>query len=253
MPRRDSTIDFDNLPQMQAERRQGFDDAQTKPAGSVSLSMSGKSGWVHILALVLAFSAIAFSAFQWWVQAKSLESAQLRVAELEKRLSTTDESVSKSGVALQVTIKEIKDKQTELSVELDKLWASAWRLNQTEISSQSNKIKSISATQGKNRSDIDQINQVASALKTEMAALQAKTEALSALEKTVKSQDRHIAELKTDIAALEKANSELKKQGADNAGWIESNNVFRQQTNKSLSRLEQQIKALQVPAPVQVK
>lgn len=250
MPKRDSTIsiDFDDLPQMQAERRQGDRGQAGKGQTSVA-QRPAKSMQAVFLAVILILGAlVAVGVFQLHSQTVQLESARDRIAELEKRLSTTDESVTRSGVALQVTIKDIQARQQELTAEMDKLWASAWRRNQSEINDQGNKIKSLSATQGKNRTDIDQINRIASALKADISALQSRIENLPSLEKNVRSHERSIPELKAKIEALERSNSDLRKQVADSAGWIESNNVFRQQTNKSISRLEQQLKLLQPPS-----
>ena len=272
---RDPSIDFDNLPTMQAEKRESaavnsevsVDATQEAPiysetSRSTSSQLSSKNDHhshyamtVAVLALILAGVALAFAGVQLSRQGEKLENAQLRVAELENRLSTTDESVSQSGVALQITINDLKAKVDDLWTQMDKLWASAWRRNQTEITDHGKKIESIVIQQKKINEQAAQLNddivnagKVSSNLKEDITVLQAETEDLYGIEKIVKLQKKQIAELEANIKSLKATNKKLQKQNEENAGWIASNNEFRQQTNKSLTRLEQQLKALQ-PTP----
>lgn len=256
MPRRDAPIDDENLPQIQTEKRR---TASPSPAAAKTTIPTGvqepviiqaKSKTVMMLgvAVALCFLVIAAGAVYLHGQNLQLADARNRLLDMEERLSSTDESLSRSGVALQVTIKEMKEKQIALSGELDKLWASAWRRNQTDIMDQGNQIKSLNSTQDKNRSSIDQTNKSVAALRSELAALQNRTEELAGASKTIKSQEKLIAELKGRIDILERANGDLKRQVQESSGWVESNNLFRQQTNKTLSRLEQQLRALQATA-----
>ena len=275
---RDPSIDFDDLPPMQAEKHEdaGVDIDATQEApiytsesselseSSEPLRSANSSKHEHhshsamgvaVLAFILAGVALAFAGVQLSRQGEKLENAQLRVAELENRLSTTDESVSQSGVALQITINDLKTRVDDLWAQMDKLWASAWRRNQTEITQHSKKIESITLQQKKINEqaaqlnvDILKTNKISSNLKEDITVLQAETEDLYGIQKTVEYQNKQIAELKGSIKALTKANAKLKKQNDNNAGWIASNNEFRQQTNKSLNRLDQQLKALK-PTP----
>jgi chromosome segregation ATPase len=62
-----------------------------------------------------------------------LQQAQNRITELESRLSATGENMDQSAAALQVKVSELSKKTEHLWSEMDKLWASAWRRNQSEI------------------------------------------------------------------------------------------------------------------------
>lgn len=261
MPNRDPTIDFDDLPPMQAEKRVDIDATQEALVYAADKKQEAMPAVHHhshsamgvaVLALILAGVALAFAGVQLGRQAEKLENARLRVVDLENRLLTTDASVSQSGVALQIMIKDIKTQQDELWTQMDKLWASAWRRNQTDITDHGKKIEVMELAQEKNNGQLtrldkefSKINEMNINLKTDIAVLQTEIKNISKIDKNVTQQIKLVAELQAKMVTLEKANAELKKLSEDNAGWVASNNEFRLQTNKTLSHLEQQIKMLQ--------
>ena len=82
---------------------------------------------------------LALGATSWFFYQESLKLQQLvhhseqRIQQLENQLSATGEEMGESTIALKVKLEAISEKTEKLWGEMDKLWASAWRKNQTEI------------------------------------------------------------------------------------------------------------------------
>jgi chromosome segregation ATPase len=87
-------------------------------------------------ALLLALLSSGAAGYLLYSQQQSqlaFDSATARILELENRLSATGEEMGNSTVALQVKVTELANRSEELWQQMDKLWASAWRRNQSEI------------------------------------------------------------------------------------------------------------------------
>lgn len=65
-------------------------------------------------------------------QAKLFASEQ-RIIELERALSATGEEMGESAGAMRAKLTALSERTEELWTQMDKLWASAWRRNQSEI------------------------------------------------------------------------------------------------------------------------
>jgi outer membrane lipoprotein-sorting protein len=96
-----------------------------------STNKSNSPSWFAFLFLLI----IIFSATSYWSyeQYKALQQAQNRITDLESRLSATGENMDQSAAALKIKVSELSLKTEDLWGQMDKLWASAWRRNQSEI------------------------------------------------------------------------------------------------------------------------
>ena len=89
------------------------------------------------LIVLLMFSVMGFGA--WWSYQHDIKSqaqiktAEKRIAVLEEKLSATGEEMGESAVAMKVRLEALSKKTEDLWLQMDKLWASAWRKNQSEI------------------------------------------------------------------------------------------------------------------------
>jgi chromosome segregation ATPase len=242
---RDIPNDFDDIPQLQGEKRE---NVRAKPApqpmkktlasGLSKAAVNKPSNGLYAV-LVLIIAMLAFLSFQLYAQATKLDA---RVMELEGRLSNTDESLSQSGVAMQVAFKELKDRVLEQNAQIDKLWSSAWKKNQSEIESQGKRIDSLSKTVKTQMTNIDKLVKTDADYAAEMKVITARTETLSTMDASIKEQAKLLSALNSKLETMVKTNDSLSRKIEENAGWIESNNAFRKQTNQSLNRIEQQLK-----------
>jgi DNA repair exonuclease SbcCD ATPase subunit len=133
---------FDDMPKIRLEK----DDlesfhrtrAQATKKGSKKGSVpdepsapSNSPSWFAFLfLLIIVVGAAGYWSFE---QYKVLQQAQSRITDLESRLSATGEDMDQSAAALQIKVSELSKKTEHLWSEMDKLWASAWRRNQSEI------------------------------------------------------------------------------------------------------------------------
>jgi chromosome segregation ATPase len=94
-------------------------------------SIFNPPSWLAILLLL----AIIVGVTSYWSyqQYEVLQQAQSRITDLEGRLSATGEDMDQSAAALQIKVSELSVRTEDLWEQMDKLWASAWRRNQSEI------------------------------------------------------------------------------------------------------------------------
>lgn len=125
---------FDEVPNivLQDNDRVVPKTSQTPPPPVQVTSSNG----LALFALLLGLAAAGGSGYLFWqntTQTAMLKQAEVRIADLEDRLSATGEEMGNSTVALQVKVNELANRAEELWDQMDKLWASAWRRNQKDI------------------------------------------------------------------------------------------------------------------------
>ena len=256
MPKREDELDLNDLPTINvaadsssmansqaASRSQAAKNAATG-SSSATFSLSNKAFLAMLLLIGLSLAANIFFAVTINQLQQQSEQHISRTDALEKSLTSTDENMSQSSVAMQIKLRELSEKTEELWQQMDKLWASAWRRNQTEIADQGNAIKQQQTALASMQTLTQDIEKVNIQLKNEMIALQKESlllEALISQVNDIETKQRENEVLKTQIQQLASQLSEVEDLSTDNAQWIESINVFRQQTNQSIARLEQQI------------
>lgn len=144
-----STDKFDKVPRivLDKEDRDSFQrsrathsgsavSSNTVSTGEVDAPPAKSNGGVLFLLFLIALGGYGASYWLYTQQQSTLEQltdAGDRIYELERKISATGEESEQSVVALRVQVNELKDKTDVLWQEMDKLWASAWRRNQTEI------------------------------------------------------------------------------------------------------------------------
>jgi len=111
-----------------------------------------------LLTIFMIVVAGAASIASWWFYQNDIKTqaiikdSELRIVELEKQLSVTGEEMGESTGAMKVRLEKLTKRTEELWVQMDKLWASAWRKNQADIETLNSTINVQTgkvATQGK--------------------------------------------------------------------------------------------------------
>lgn len=132
-----------------------------------------------------------------------IHSAEQRISDLERQLSATGEEMGESAVEMKVRLETLGKTSDKLWLEMDKLWASAWRKNQSQIKSLQKETKSL------NTLSSGQIKKVTAALATikEINDKQVATEfSLDALKEQLKSSaqlNEQIKALSLELSAIE--------------------------------------------------
>mgnify|MGYP006102734131 CR=1 FL=1 len=200
-----------------------------------------------MIALVIGVAACAW-AFQLQEQLqkadKLLYQNEARIKDLEDRLSDTDESVNQSSVTLQVKIKELYN-------EVDKLWASAWRKNKANISTNKNLV----ATNAKKLISYKKLLDGQLAVSTsDKKKITADIDRLNKLAKSISQMSQnqtYLEKLADQFNKLNLDSEQLKKRVTTNEEWVDSINGFRKQVNRNINNLQQSVGQLQqrVPPP----
>jgi chromosome segregation ATPase len=99
-----------------------------------------------LLALFMIVVAGAAGYSSWWFYQADLKTqafikaSEMRIVELEKQLSVTGEEMGESTGAMKVRLEKLTKRSEELWIQMDKLWASAWRKNQADIATLNSKV-----------------------------------------------------------------------------------------------------------------
>ncbi len=210
---------------------------------------SGGAGIVARLFIVIAL-VVAGVATAWaWQQQLQLDAAaalmvryEARISDLEDRLSDTDEGMNQSAATLGVRIKE-------LTSEVDKLWASAWRKNKAKIAA----LEKSSSAHGSQLSTLGNTDKEYSAqlksLAADMGKLRSIAGDLERLVSTAKANQAMMEGLGDDVSRTTLEVAKLQKRVQASEEWQGSVDGFRRQVNKSLLKLRDNISQLQNPAP----
>ena len=209
-------------------------DGQTTAAGG----SKGLMAVVIILLLVLAGWA-GFLHMQLQATEQSFRNYELRIADLENRLSVTDESMSESGVATKVKIRE-------LDTEIRKLWDNVWKKSKQKFSE-------YDATLAKHDDSINEAEQFIVSTKQQLsknasvvAGLSEQLKKSEMLQVQVRENQQSLLRQERMLeSAADKSNSanakvaKLEIRVKDTEEWVESINGFRRQVNRDINALKQ--------------
>lgn len=283
MPERDDSIDANDLPSLNAkdsdelpsidggaadksaadENTAKVSAAQTPDTDAHNQARAKKSSYrtnivaisIAMFAFLLAVLSLSVAGYFYQQQSQQMVQANARIADLERQLSSTDESVSQSSVAMQVKLSELKNKTDELWVQMDKLWASAWKHNQTQISQHTEQIMQNSTAVKNAQTALAQVQKSQDAaitavnhLKDKHSSLEKKQKTIDVLEDSLADQKKQLSRLDSELTALQLQQQVIEKTANDNAQWIQSINVFRKQTNQKINELEGLLKSPQPSA-----
>lgn len=252
-----STDKFDNVPRivLDKEDREAFHGRSAKPSKSPERSpaperndapKSGNGLWIF-LTFVVALGGYGAS---YWLfeqnkrQLQLLNDAEVRIQDLERKISATDEELDQSAVALRVQVNELKDKSEVLWQEMDKLWASAWRRNQSEIKDLS---ESMTKSFREQRQKVTGLENDISLAGTNMAVIQ----------EQVDKQKVEVQQLTNTVSNALKNNNNSKQEVKQLTDQIATSalriEALADRINQ-LEQLKQQVEALSArPAPVPVQ
>jgi len=253
MPSQDDQLN--DIPQMIPERDQldGYRRQRVEPpearkpakparAPAADAATGVSSGWRVLAVAGLVFGLVAtgvgVALFQQTTALQAaLEQSNLRITDLEGRLSSTGENVNQSAAAMQVKLKE-------LGAEVDKLWASAWRKNGERIDALDAALKKAGATADADRKQVAALAAAQEQLKQQVAA----SEDLAGAVKTLREQQANlqsaIGRLNSTMNSLASTQSAQEARIKDNEQWVQSNIEFRKQVTQRLTRLENPPSAL---------
>lgn len=203
----------------------------------------GGSNVLVYLVGVIAVAAVAAAGYLF-VQ---LQGAEERVAALEQKLSSTDESVNQSSTALQVKINEVDAALNLLRDETLKKYKAQLDQQGVQIAALDKSGKSAQAALAASDKSIGEQAKSIDGLRGEIAKMP------GLLDPTKQKVEQHQAALDA-LAAKQKtlgeAQVKLDARLSNNEEWVESINTFRKQMNREVVNIKQQIAGGKpMPAP----
>tara|TARA_B110000211_G_scaffold73090_2_gene84890 strand:+ start:5657 stop:6430 length:774 start_codon:yes stop_codon:yes gene_type:complete len=133
---------------------------QKKVATQAGDNQAKPSPLLRSLLFLMPYVALAGTGWYFYQHQQSTSQALTqsieRIQQLENQLSATGEEIGESTVALKVKLEAISEKTELLLTEMDKLWASAWRRNQTEIKALNAQSQKLVQQQTKNTASVNQ-------------------------------------------------------------------------------------------------
>ncbi len=128
------TLDQDQVKTSRTTKSTQRNALNTNPAVTVSTVKSSKTNNFFTVFIYLILIAASWFFYQENIKLQMLiNHSEQRIVSLENQLSATGEEMGESTIALKAKLEAMSNKTEKLWEEMDKLWASAWRRNQTEI------------------------------------------------------------------------------------------------------------------------
>tara|TARA_R110002124_G_scaffold67546_2_gene183304 strand:- start:9130 stop:9900 length:771 start_codon:yes stop_codon:yes gene_type:complete len=150
------TIDRDQV----KTTRESSTKIQKKSAPQAADNEAKPTSLLRSLLILMPYLALAGTGWYFYQQQQTVNQALShsveRIQQLENQLSATGEEMGESTVALKVKLEAVSEKTELLLSEMDKLWASAWRRNQTEIKALNSQSQKIVQQQTKNTAAVNQ-------------------------------------------------------------------------------------------------
>ncbi len=247
VPERDDVVSYQRQkpqsakPRAERNRAAEVDDDYEEPATG-----GGNSAVVYLLAVVAA----GLLGWAGWQQLQlsdtrvEMAASQARIADLEQRLSVTDESVNQSSVAMQVKLKD-------LDGEVRKLWDNVWKKNQETLAAHQTQLASLDKAVKAAQAEVAKASQGLAAQQKGVEGMRGQLEQMARTEATVELSKRKLDEQQVALESVtEKLNritaeqNKLAQRIATNEEWVQSINNFRRQTNRELVN----IKSMMSPA-----
>lgn len=214
-----------------------------KAAGSKYSGDRGSGGAGRTVGLVLLAMLLAgWSGWQQWLLLQSeqqLAGYERRVADLEQRLSMTDESVSESSVTMQVKLKE-------LDSEIRKLWDNVWKRSRAQLEDHEQRLGTLNQALGTTRTTLEQAEKALAEQKETLAAMRKRLDQTGNLDAVVELNKRQLQEqqvvletLSSQVRQFQETAAKLEQRVVANEEWVQSINAFRRQVNRDLLALKE--------------
>jgi chromosome segregation ATPase len=169
---------------------------------------------------------------------KAMVSYEVRISELEKRLSITGEDMNDSQLSMQV-------KMREMDSEIRKLWDNVWKKSKAQLAKHD-------ATLNKHESFITGAKKQLSANDSVIKSLKTQLAKAGKVQTTVASNQKKLVVQESSLEATsDKVNrvssdmNKLNRRVEETEEWVESINGFRKQVNRDVGALKKSVGQLQ--------
>jgi chromosome segregation ATPase len=235
----------DGAPRRAGGKAQSKGAASRAPSKQAAAGQGGGSGILARLFMTVSLVVAAVACAWAWQLQQQLEQAGMerqdyaqRIADLEARLSDTDEGMSQNAAVQAAKIRE-------LDTEVRKLWDNVWKKSKARL----DKLEASSASQGKKVATMEKSLSASQAQLKGAAGDIAKLKSVAGdLERLMASARANQSEVERVADTLNRINLDLAKLGKRvqaNEEWVDSINAFRRQVNASLAELQTTLRSIQ--------
>ena len=203
---------------------------------------SGAPKGLLILFLVVAMLTAAFSGylfFQLQSAQQTIQNYELRITDLERQLSVTDESMSESAVAMKVKLRE-------LDSEIRKLWDNVWKKSKQRLAAHETTLaeheKKIAAADNFITSATQQFSesrQMVQGMKNQLEKAERVQSLVSTNQLVISQQEQALESTADKVNRSASDIVKLRRRIKETEEWIESINSFRKQVNRDLNAIKQ--------------
>jgi DNA repair exonuclease SbcCD ATPase subunit len=196
---------------------------------------------------VVAVLAVAAAGYLF----TQLQSAQERVAALEQRLSSTDESVNQSSGALQIKINEVNEALELLRSDTLKKYKAQIDQQVAQIAALDKAGKNAQTAIAANDKTLAEQNKSIDALRGDITKLPT---LIDPVKQKIDQHQASLDALSNKVKAVNDAQTKLDTRLSNNEEWVESINTFRKQMNREIVNIKQQVaggKPTPPPADIQ--
>ncbi len=260
IPERDDVVSYQRQkPQAaraRAERERGREPEIEEDRDEPAASGSGGNGAIVYLLAVVAAGLLGWCGWQQLQLGDTrsvLAASQARIADLEQRLSVTDESVNQSSVSMQVKIKD-------LDGEIRKLWDNVQKKNEQTLAAHQSQLAALDKSVKAVQAEVTKATQGLAAQQKSVDGMRGQLDKIEKTEATVELSKRKLDEQQVALESVtEKLNrisaeqNKLAQRIGTNEEWVQSINNFRKQTNRELVNLKSLVApaASSTPQPLQ--
>lgn len=224
----------------------GGSKGSPKKGGKAPTQSGGGGGLlgklVALVALVVAAVACAW-AWQLQEQLRQTEYAvaghESRIADLEARLSDTDEGMTQNAAAQAVKLRE-------LDTEVRKLWDNVWKKSKERLGKLEATTKKQTSAIAANEKAISSTSSKVNSATADLAKLKTVSGDLSRLMSSAKSNQADVERVADTLNRINLDMAKLNRQVAANEEAVRATDAFRRQVNASIAELESSIRILQV-------
>jgi chromosome segregation ATPase len=251
-PRPPITADRDD---MIGRKRSDDRGDQTAPLGGGFSSVAGQTSVTQRIIIILSFLGLIAVGIFGWMKYQALlqkhEDLLGRFELLESRLSSTDESVTQSGAAMQITISKHNDELKKHWSEIRKLWGVSNDINKKKIA---NNKKDIAFLASKRESTEDTIGGLSKRIDKESSSVNDVAISQMALTEELEVMNQQLGKYVDQLNKLKKAHSKLNKSITENSDAISAMDSFRRNITQKIYQLERrpQITEPEIVVPIEV-
>jgi chromosome segregation ATPase len=246
--------DIDSIPSIVPSRDRDYTLVQTATSAPRKKSGNGGgkppvkqagSGLLSRLFITVALVIAAIAcAWAWQLQeqlkqaSNTMNDYELRIGDLEARLSDTDEGMSQNAA---VQAAKIRDLDTEVR----KLWDNVWKQSKERLGKLEASSKTYNKKIAANEKSLKATQTKVSSAANDLAKLKNVSGDLSRLISSAKANQAEVERVADTLNRINLDLAKINRQVKSNEEGIRATDAFRRQVNGSINELEGAIRALQ--------